>query len=356
MTTLNITRMKPSQLVKLLAKSIAARLPVLITGAPGIGKSDIIAQVCAMLGANLIISHPAVADPTDAKGLPWAEKGAKFATFLPFGDLAQAMAATSLTVWLLDDLGQATPAVQASFMQLILARRVNGHVLPDCVVFIAATNRRTDRAGVAGILEPVKSRFATIVELVVDTEEWCQWALQQSYIPPDLVAYHRFRQADNMLCQFNPSADLTNSPLPRTWASVGKLIGLDLSPDVEQAAIAGAVGEAAATDYLGFRRMYRQLPALQDIITSPKTALIPDNLAARYAVAVGVAALTTVDNFPNVAIYATRLNEAGAGDFGALIVMDASRKTPAIQQTPEFVRIIAGPLGALMSGDAQRVA
>src|ERR1700733_3892079 len=112
----------PKQLAELLAAMIPARLPLLITGAPGIGKSDIIGQAAHAAQADLLISHPAVADPTDAKGLPWPKTGTDEATFLPFGELAHAIKSTRPTVWLLDDLGQATPAVQASFMQLILAR------------------------------------------------------------------------------------------------------------------------------------------------------------------------------------------------------------------------------------------
>jgi len=155
----------PSQLTTLLTGYFSIREPVLVTGAPGIGKSDIIAQAATANGMGLLISHPVTADPTDAKGLPWPVQGSDHATFLPFGDLYQAINATSPMVWFLDDLGQASPAVQAAFMQLLLARRVNGHALPECVTFAAATNRRIDRAGVSGILEPVKSRFASIVEL-----------------------------------------------------------------------------------------------------------------------------------------------------------------------------------------------
>src|SRR5882724_6653229 len=104
--------MTPSNLLVFLAKAIAARLPILITGAPGIGKSDLVAQAAETNGADLILSHPAVSDPTDAKGLPWVVDGA--ATFLPFGELQRALAADKPTVWFLDDLGQASPAVQAS--------------------------------------------------------------------------------------------------------------------------------------------------------------------------------------------------------------------------------------------------
>src|SRR5277367_501632 len=127
--------MNPKQLSTFLAAAIPARLPVLITGAPGVGKSDIVEQSTLASNADLLLSHPAVSDPTDAKGLPWPKKGESEATFLPFGELARALKATKPTVWFLDDLGQASPAVQASYMQLLLARRVNGHVLPDCVTF-----------------------------------------------------------------------------------------------------------------------------------------------------------------------------------------------------------------------------
>ena len=52
--------MKPSQLYKLLSRTIPAKLPVLIKGAPGIGKTDIVSQACNDAGAELIVSHPVV--------------------------------------------------------------------------------------------------------------------------------------------------------------------------------------------------------------------------------------------------------------------------------------------------------
>ena len=117
-----------------------------------------------------------------------------------------------------------------SFMQLLLARRVNGHALPEHVTFVAATNRRTDRAGVSGILEPVKSRFAAIVELEPNLDDWCQWAFTAG-VPAELIAFLRFRP--DLLCKFTPSADLTNCPLPRTWAHVAQLLALRLPSTIQ---------------------------------------------------------------------------------------------------------------------------
>lgn len=339
--------MRPSELTTFLARAITARLPILITGAPGIGKSDIIAQAAAASGAALILSHPAVADPTDAKGLPWVGKDGESATFLPFGELAQALRADGPTVWFLDDLGQAPPSVQASYMQLLLARRVNGHALPEHVTFVAATNRRTDRAGVSGILEPVKSRFAAIVELTPHLDDWCQWAFGAD-IQVELIAFLRFRP--DLLCQFQASADLTNCPLPRTWAHVAKLLALDLPAAVQHAALAGAVGEGAAVEFGAFRRLYRELPAIDGILIDPDASTLPTQPATLYAVATALGMKATPKNFGRIARYAERLTDAQHGEFAALLLRDCVRRDAAIMQTAAFVRLASGELGQLIAG------
>lgn len=339
--------MTPKNLATVLATTIKAGHPVLITGAPGIGKSDIVAQAARAAGADIIISHPAVADPTDAKGLPWAEAGATEATFLPFGELARACKATRPTVWFLDDLGQASPAVQASFMQLLLARRVNGHVLPDCVTFVAATNRRTDRAGVSGILEPVKSRFVAIVELQANINDWCEWAFT-STVQPELIAFLRFRP--ELLSAFSASADLTNSPTPRTWNHVSKILAMGLPPALQHEMITGAVGEGAATELAAFLNLYAEIPNIDAILLDPAKAKIPTSPATLYAVTAALAMRANAQTFPRIATYAERLVASNKGEFAALLVRDSVRRDNDVTQTTAFVKLTCGELGQLLSG------
>lgn len=340
--------MRPSHVANFLSAAIAARLPVLLVGAPGIGKSDLVAQAAEAARADLIVSHPVVADPTDAKGLPWPSGDGESARFLPFGDMLGALRTERLTVWFLDDLGQASPAVQASYMQLLLARRVNGHELPECVTFIAASNRRTDRAGVSGILEPVKSRFAAILSVEANLDDWCRWALAAQQ-PPELIAFLRFRP--DLLHQFVPSLDLVNSPCPRTWVSAGKLIGLGLPPVVELAALQGAVGDGAAAEFVAFLRIYRELPSLDGILLDPDGAEIPSSPAALYAVAVGLASKATPNNFPRLARYAERLTAAGKGEFAVLTLRDSVRRNKTVCHTPAFVALAASDIGKLIAGE-----
>lgn len=339
--------MRPSQLAALLTRTIAARLPILIVGGPGVGKTSIVEQAAAAADNELVISHPAVADPTDAKGFPWMEKGNKTAHFIPFGETARVLNSTRPMTWFMDDLGQAPPAVQASYMPWLLARQVNGHRLPDHVTIIAATNRRTDRAGVSGVLEPVKSRFAAIVELEPDLDEWCQWAMQAN-MPPELIAFLRFQPDE--LYKFVPSADLKNCPAPRTWSYAGQLLKLGMPQEIEAAALTGAVGEGAATLLSAFLRMFRNLPSIDGILQSPESAKIPVEVNVLYAVCTALAARTNEQTFPSITRYAQRLVDAHHGEFATLLLRDAIRRKPAVQQTAAFIKLVAGDLGRLIGG------
>jgi hypothetical protein len=336
--------MRPSQIKTLLTHCIKASLPVLLVGKPGVGKTDIVTQAAKESNADLLVSHPAVSDPTDAKGLPWADAGATEARFLPFGDLAQAMAATKPLVWFLDDLGQASPAVQASFMQLILARRVNGHALPECVVFVAATNRREDRAGVSGILEPVKSRFAAIVEMDVDNDDWTTWATHND-IRAEVVAFMRMRP--ELLCDFKPTGDMKNSPCPRTWAHLSKLLNLNLPPAIESMAFAGAVGEGAAAEFTGFLQMFRSLPVNPDrILLDPENADVPKDPSHLYALSSALASKANDKNFGRIFTYAKRMPQ----EFAVLTIRDAHRRNPKVSASPDFAKFASSKLGRIVSG------
>ena len=346
--------MRPSELSELLQATIAHRAPVLITGAPGIGKTDIVTAAAEASGADLIVSHPVVSDPTDAKGLPWPDKDGGTATFLPFGDLARAIKAERPTVWFLDDLGQASPSVQASFMQLLLARRINDHALPECVTFIAATNRRTDRAGVSGILEPVKSRFATIVELDIHLDDWCNWAVTHG-IRSEVIAFLRFKS--DLLCKFSASQDLTNSPVPRTWAHASRLLDI-CSPAVVGVAVAGAVGAGAAGEFMAYLKVFRSLPDIDALLEHPhdpgmfgKGQKLPTEPGVLYALVTSLAMRATDATAAAILVIAERLTDKGRGEFAALLVRDAVRRHKAIAKTKAFIGMANGPLGSLIFGE-----
>lgn len=341
----------PKKASILLDRFLNASTPVLLTGAPGVGKSSLVEAACKTAGFDLILSHPVVSDPTHASGLPWLDKDNESAKFLPFGDLAKAMRATRPTAWFLDDLGQASPAVQASYMQLLLAREVNGHKLPDCVTFVAATNRRNDRAGVSGILTPVLSRFGTIVEVTVSIDDWTEWALGAN-IPPELIAFLRFRP--DLLHAFDAKKlanDMENFPCPRTWEFAGRALQMQLPEDLEFVATAGAVGEGAAIELRAFLSMLRShLPNPDQIILDPDNAMIPERPDMLWAVCTALTKKASDTNCGRVFQYAERLHAGGKSEFATMMVKDIIRQNPDVCNTPSWAQLAVSNLGKSFLG------
>lgn len=322
-------KMKPKKLSNYLRFCISNRFPALIVGSPGIGKSDIVGQAAEDVEADLIISHPAISDPTDYKGLPFPM--GDVAEFLPYGDLNYLIRAKKRTVFFIDDLGQAPISVQAACMQLILARRVNSHIISDHVTFVAATNRREDKAGVTGLLEPVKSRFMSIIDVEVDVEDWIQWAINNN-MPAELIAFVRFKP--DILTQFQPSKDMTNSPSPRTIAAVGKLLNAGLPKEFEFEAFRGAAGEEFAIEYLAFTDIYKELPSISEIICNPEKAPIPQKHSVQIAVTSALSRQMTSGNINQICKYLERLPV----EYAVSCLKDSSVRNKEICESATFIK------------------
>jgi len=280
------------QAQRIMEKMIINRRNFMLVGAPGVGKTCLVELAAKNTKRNLIVFHPVISDPTDFKGMPAIikneeESDIKFlAQFIPFDSLKRLLTADVPTIAFADDLGQAPPMVQAAWMQLVLARKLDDKVVSNEITFISASNRKEDKAGVSGILEPLKSRFHSILELVVDHEIWLNWAREkESHIHPYVRAFIRWRGAP-MLYNFNASNDMTNSPNPRTIEHVSDIIWDGHDEDVRSYVIAGAAGGAFSTEFEQFIRVVKNLPKMKAIVENPKSCPVPDinQVSAQYAI------------------------------------------------------------------------
>jgi predicted ATPase len=314
---------RPKQLKDICRLAIQHRKRLLIVGSPGIGKTDIVNEAGAEEKCEVLTSHLAVADPTEANGLPWPDAENNQAKFLMFGQLYKVVNAAKPMVWFLDDFGQASPATQAAHMRPLLDfHTVSGYEIPRHVTIIAATNKRTDKAGVSGVLEPVKSRFDSIVELRPTLEDWIEWAIGAQQ-PAELIAFQRY-VGDRLLFKFEATSDLVNSPCPRTWAKVGDWLNTKAIPHgLEFPIIAGAVGAAAAGEFTAFLKTYRDLPDPDEVIEHPDKAIIPTEPAQLYAITSALAHRCNKKTFANILIYSDRLHEKGQAEFGVLLIRDS---------------------------------
>ncbi len=330
--------MKPSQFISLATAAINNRFALMVTGPPGCGKTDATKQAAEQAGADLIISHPVVSDPTDYKGMPAlveGPSGQKEAMFLPFNDLKVLIEASKPTVFFLDDFGQAMAGVQAAAMQLILGGRINGHHVSDQVMFMAATNRKEDKAGVGPMLEPVKNRF-TIVELDPDLDDYCAWAIANG-VPTPVISFIRF--CPHYLTDWKPAkgSALVNGPTARSITQAGRWLAAGIPAGLEFDVFKGAAGEAFAADFLAHLRIWQKLPNPDVVLSDPDGYKVPTDVATQYALAGALAARANEDNLGRFFRATNRMPP----EFSVLATRDALRRDKTLANCREFIEWVS---------------
>ena len=146
-------------------------------------------------------------------------------------------------------------------------------------------------------------------------------------MPSELSGFVRFRPQH--LMSGEATSDIVNRPCPRTIAYAGKLIkaGLD-SMEV----LAGAVGEGAAVELIGFLKTFRELPDIDDVIENPTTAHVPTEASAMYAVMAALLERLDKKNAVSIMKYGVRLPV----DLCAALFTDMVVKEPKVQETRTF--------------------
>lgn len=320
--------MRPSELSKSLAALLPAQRPIYIWGPPGCGKSSVVKETANTLKLPLIDLRATLLDPVDLRGLPKVTEDR--AMWCPPAFLPQ----DGHGILFLDELAQAVPMVQSACLQLVLDRQLGEYQLPEGWHIVAASNRSEDRAGTHRLISPLLNRFVHL-DLEVSHDDWQQWAVTANIVA-EVRAFLRFRP--NLLFQFDAAGNPRAFPTPRSWQFVSDLFHRSPAETVSRV-IAGCVGDGAAAEFLGFWRLYRELPDVEAALASPDTTPIPREPAVLYALVGALVEVCRRDAAPMAAFVklATRLPD----EFAMLALRDALAIQPKLVSLPSVQQWIA---------------
>ncbi|MFH9733379.1 AAA family ATPase [Streptomyces sp. NPDC017260] len=305
------TEPQPDNQLEALTLAVAADLPVLLWGEPGIGKTAALTQLATALDLPLTTVIASVHEPSDFSGLPVvgddpAEQGVPMAP----PEWAVRLVRAGRGLLFLDELSTAPPAVQAALLRLVLERRIGALRLPPGVRIVAAANPRSSAADGWELSPPLANRFVHLQwthdhDVVVRGlgGTWPRATLPR--LDPDGLA-EAVGHARRAVCEFLtarpglvhrlPSGETRRGgawPSPRSWEMTLNLIAFATaagsSGEVLSLLVRGTVGDGPGLELMAsLDRM--DLPDPETLLADPSGAVLPERGDLRQAALDGVVA------------------------------------------------------------------
>ena len=258
---------------------------VMLWGPPGIGKSQAVRQIAKEIesstGKMVRVTDVRLLlfNPIDLRGIPTANEDKTLAVWLKPQIFQMDASEDVVNILFLDEISAAPQSVQAAAYQITLDRVVGEHKLPENCIVLAAGNRTTDKSVAFKMPKALANRLLHI-EVEGSFASWKAWAISNG-INDKVIGFLSFRQ--NYLMGFDASSDDLAFPTPRAWEMVSNLLN-SVSGDVEEMypMIAGIVGTGVAVEFRTWAKVYKDLPAIEDIFDG-KTPPMPKNTDAMYA-------------------------------------------------------------------------
>lgn len=303
------TEPRPNTQLEALTLAVAADLPVLLWGEPGIGKTAALTQLASALDLPLTTVIASVHEPSDFSGLPIVgDDPARQGVPMAPPDWAVRLVEAGRGLLFLDELSTAPPAVQAALLRLVLERRIGALQLPPGVRIVAAANPRSSAADGWELSPPLANRFVHLQwthehEVVVrglgGTWPFATLPRLDPAKLPEAVEFARravcgLLTARPTLVHRLPTTETRRGgawPSPRSWEMTLALIAFataaDTSRDVLSQLVRGTVGDGPGLELLAhIDRM--DLPDPELLLTDPDTALLPERGDLRQVVLDGV--------------------------------------------------------------------
>lgn len=277
---------------------------VMLSGAPGSGKSAIAAQAAAACHKRVMALHLPSCEAVDLRGLPHTVDGRTvWASPLP---------REGEGVLILDEMASAAPDVQVAAHHIVHAEAGSDMSMPEGWHIVLTGNRASDRTLYKPLSGPLRNRV-TMLDVEADPLQWAAWAASNG-VHPFVQAFVRW--LPDSLCASEVPVDGAFAS-GRAWVGVSNILALALNPLAEAEMFIGTVGKAMATKFSAYLEMARKLPAIETLMADPDNAVVPKEPSLCYALACSLAQYTLSRQYSAMR-YIARL----PAEYGALYIRD----------------------------------
>lgn len=271
-------------------KNFADADPIMAWGAPGIGKSQGIAQIAETVANKLnkklhfVDFRLSMKSLVDVGGIPYADKEKQLTKWLRPEVFSLDASDDVLNFIVMEELPTAPAGVQTAALQILLDKQVGEHKLPGNCVLMATGNRSEDRGSFNRLGFALCDRLLHM-EVTADFEAWKNWAYQHG-IDERILAFLSFRPSG--FSSYDPTADTVAFSTPRSWAKASNLLkafgkNIPIESDYIRTGMASCVGQAMAIEFVNYCKCYKALPDIDAIVAGKKVTMPMDQPDVVYA-------------------------------------------------------------------------
>jgi MoxR-like ATPase len=301
-----------------LGVAVAARVPVVLWGAPGTGKTSVIRALAQRAGWPCETVIASIREPSDFAGLPVIERDGP-STRVAFAppSWAERLATAGYGVLFLDEISTAPPAVQAALLRVVLERTVGDLALPDDVAVVAAANPPDQAADGWDLSPPLANRFCHL-DWPLDARTLAEglstgWPAPTASVLPGgwesrlavtrswVAGFVTVRPTLALAVPGDAAAGGRAWPSPRTWDMVARLLAAAESSQASDLArsllVRGSVGQGPGLEFTTWLAE-ADLPDPEAWLADPTSYDLPERGDRAYAALTSVAAVVVADPTP----------------------------------------------------------